>query len=252
MTSPTSQQSHPVHSPQTIALRGIQERGFGGLLLLLAILTLTTPALAFKAPKLPNRGAPGTAKAGASRDMCRLLQQPLTAIVPVEKASGVVGGLTVAAQPTMWFLNPYRLGMVGKTDCGKLEFILQDDQHKKVYRESYVPGVGVFGIKLPEQAKLQSDRTYHWFVIARIPNKPVTTVDGWVQRITPPPELQDKLKQAKTPADQVAAYSSEGIWHEALEPLCTVTDVKTGAVTDSCDALMGVLLKGGILFPTDE
>jgi hypothetical protein len=241
------QPSHPVHSPQ--------HWGFGGLLILL-ILGFATPTLAFKAPKLPNRGAPGTAKAGASRDLCRILQQPLTAIVPVEKITGVVGGLSVTAQPTLWFLNPYRLGILtdlGKEiDCGKLEFILQDDQQQEVYRESYTPGVGVFGIKLPEKAKLQRDRSYHWTLIARIPNKPATTVDGWVQRIAPPLKLQDQLKQAKTPADQAAVYSAEGIWHEALEPLCTVTDIKTGGVSDQCDALMGVLLQGGILFPTDE
>ncbi|NJM48479.1 MAG: DUF928 domain-containing protein [Alkalinema sp. RU_4_3] len=144
------------------------------------------------------------------------------------------------------------VGSRKETDCGKLEFILQDDQEKEVYRESYTPGVGVFGIKLPEKAKLQSDRAYHWTVIARIPNKPATTIDGWVQRIAPPPKLQDQLKQAKTPADRAAVYSAEEIWHEALESLCSVTDVKTGAVTDHCGALMGVLLKGGILFPTDE
>jgi Domain of Unknown Function (DUF928) len=239
--------SQPAHSPQTW--------GFGGLLLLL-LLGWATPALAFKAPKLPNRGAPGTAKAGASRDLCRILPQPLTAIVPVEKSTGVVGGLSVTAQPSLWFLNPYRLGLVteqGKeTDCGKLEFILRDDQQKEVYRESYSPGVGFFGIKLPEKAKLQGDRSYHWTLIARIPNKPATTVDGWVQRVAPPPQLQAQLKQAKTPADQAAAYSAAEIWHEALEPLCRVTDAKTGAVADSCDALMGVLLRGGILFPTDE
>jgi Domain of Unknown Function (DUF928) len=236
-------QSHPVHSPQTW--------GFGGLLLL-TIAFATPAALAFKAPKLPNRGAPGTAKAGASRDLCRLLEQPLTAIVPVEKTSGIVGGLTVAAQPTLWFLNPYRLGMVKKTDCGKLEFVFQDDQEKVIYRESYAPGVGIFGIKLPEKVQLERDRTYQWSLIARIPNQPVTSVTGWVQRIEGSPSLTQTLKQAKTPAAQSAAYSSAGIWHDSLEPLCAVTDVKTGAVTESCGALIGILLQGEILFPTDE
>jgi hypothetical protein len=235
-------QSHPVHSPQ--------HWGFGGLLFL--FLAFTTPALAFKAPKLPNRGAPGTAKAGASRDRCRLLDQPLTAIVPVEKTTGIVGGLTVAAQPTLWFLNPYRLGMVEKTDCGKLEFVLQDDQEKVVYREGYSPGVGVFGIKLPEKVQLERDRTYQWSLIARHPNKPATSVTGWVQRIESSNSLVKTLKQAKTPAAQSAAYRTAGIWHDSLEPLCAVTDIKTGAVAESCGALMGILLQGEILFPTDE
>ncbi|NJM48478.1 MAG: DUF928 domain-containing protein [Alkalinema sp. RU_4_3] len=118
MTAPPSKQPHPVQSPQSHPVHSPQNWGFGGLLLL-ALLGITTPALAFKAPKLPNRGAPGTAKAGASRDLCRILEQPLTAIVPVEKQSGVVGGLTVSAQPTLWFLNPYRLGIVQKSDLAR-------------------------------------------------------------------------------------------------------------------------------------
>jgi hypothetical protein len=246
MTSPNSHQSHPVHSPQ--------HWGFGGHLFTIAIVLLgfAAPALAFKAPKLPNRGAPGTAKAGASRDPCRLLEKPLTAIVPVEKTSGIVGGLTVSAQPTMWFLNPYRLGMVEKTDCGKLEFVLQDEAAKVVYRGSYTPGAGVFGVKLPQEVQLERDRSYQWSLISRIPNQPATTVTGWVQRVEPSPNLTKALKPAKTPAVQSAAYSTAGIWHESLEPFCAVTDMKTGAVAESCGGLMGVLLQGEILFPTDE
>jgi hypothetical protein len=224
-----------------------------GAIALTVLLGFCSPALAaFKAPKLPSRGQPGTIKDATSRDLCQFLQQPLTAIVPVEKDTGIVGGLTVEARPTLWFLNPYRLGTVEKTDCGKFEFILQDDQEKVVYRGSYTPSVGVFGIKLPQQAALQRDRSYQWLLVRRIPEKPAVTVKGWVQRVKPPASLTTALKTATTPAAQASLYSEAGIWHESLGVVCAVTDEKTGSVTEACDVLTGVLLKGGILFPLDE
>jgi Domain of Unknown Function (DUF928) len=186
---------------------------------LLAEMPLAIAQSAFKVPKPPNRGAPGTPAAGASRT-----DVELTALVPITPTA--VGGYTTLEQPTFWFYNPYVTVPAKPLQQSKLvglKLIIKDAEDKPV--DSVVVPLpsqaGLLSVSLTQ--KLLPDRPYRWSLQARI-QKPSATVpeivivSGWIQREIPCPTLSQALKTAKA-EERYRLYQQAGIWYDALTSL---------------------------------
>lgn len=202
----------------------------------------------FIPPPAPNLSAPsGRQRGGASRGECPNVEKPLTALVPATQKSldsGVtsnpalstfesVWGLTVAEHPTLWFYVPYSL-----TSKLPIEFVLQDDQNKDVYKTSFSASQmqpGIVSLRLPStEAPLKVGKNYHWYFIINCNPDAPPVVEGWVQRVALNPTLASQLQKA-TPRQRAALYAREGIWHDALTTLAELRSANPGDATLSND-----------------
>ncbi|MFM9265355.1 DUF928 domain-containing protein [Tychonema sp. BBK16] len=141
-------------------------------------------------------------------------QKLLTALVPVYqiKDSTSVFGLTVSANPTLWFYVPYQ-----STSSGN--FVLYDGGSKPVYEVPFkLSGKpGVVQISLPSSVSLQIDRQYQWyFNIYCEPRQPAISVSGNIRRVNfSNPALKSQLEKA-TVSDRISILAANGIWYDAL------------------------------------
>ncbi len=204
--------------------------------------------LRFTPPPPPDRSAPtGRSQGGASRGECPEVSKPLTVLVPAtQKTLGEkhgshsastawesVWGLTVAESPTLWFYVPYSL-----TAKLPIEFVLQDDKDNYVYKTTFTASQtqpGIVKLRLPSTvAPLEIGKMYHWyFIIDCDPDAP-PLVEGWVQRIAPPPTLTSQLQKA-TPRERIALYAANGIWHDALTSLAELRSANPQDATLTAD-----------------
>lgn len=141
-------------------------------------------------------------------------QQPLTALVPVyeNKDSRSVFGLTVSANPTLWFYVPYQSKFSGK-------FVLDDGENETVYEAPFTLSgkPGVVQISLPSSVSLQIDRQYQWyFKIYCQRGQPAISVSGKIKRVNfSNPALRSQLEKA-TVSDRISILAANGIWYDAL------------------------------------
>jgi hypothetical protein len=141
-------------------------------------------------------------------------QQPLTALVPVyeNKDSTSVFGLTVSANPTLWFYVPYQSKFPGK-------FFLYDGENKPLHEASFTLSgkPGVVQISLPSSVSLQIDRQYQWyFKIYCQRGQPPISVTGKIQRVNfSNPALRSQLEKA-TVSNRISILAANGIWYDAL------------------------------------
>lgn len=180
----------------------------------------------FVPPPLPPRGAPGQrqGETGRRSELCRNVETPLTALVPIYETSGEnsVWGLTVAEHPTFWFYVPYSL-----TPDLAVEFRLQEEENwqndKYVYKTTFTAETapGVISLRLPSQVALQVGKRYRWSLVVHCflqDNSANIVVNGWIERIAPSENLIKQLKTA-TPREDFALYAANGIWYDALTTL---------------------------------
>ncbi len=203
--------------------------------------------------KFPDRGAPtGRRRGGTGRDECPALNQPITALVPGEEASGENQSSksflasTVAEYPTFWVYVPDL-----PTNLRSGEFVLQDEAGDDVYRTSLtLPGKpGVISISLPSnpQYSLKIDKKYRWYFQVYCGEKQTKPeyfyVDAWVQRAALTPVLESQLKTAK-PREYIA-YAANNIWYDALTNLADLrrTDSQNAMIKDWADLLSSVGLQ---------
>ncbi|TAG93519.1 MAG: DUF928 domain-containing protein [Oscillatoriales cyanobacterium] len=141
-------------------------------------------------------------------------QKPLTALVPVYEIKDLtpVWGLTVSANPTLWFYVPYQSKFSGK-------FVLEDGENKPVYEASFTLSgkPGVVQISLPSSVFLQIDRQYRWyFKIYCQQGQPPLSVTGIIKRVNfSNPALTSQLEKA-TLSDRISILAANGIWYDAL------------------------------------
>ncbi|MEG4202684.1 DUF928 domain-containing protein [Microcoleus sp. Pol7_A1] len=141
-------------------------------------------------------------------------QQPLTALVPVYQIKDVtsVFGLTVSANPTLWFYVPYQSKFPGK-------FVLYDGENKPVHEASFTLSgkPGVVQISLPSSVSLQIDRQYQWyFKIYCQKGQPPISVSGTIKRVDfSNPVIKSQLEKA-TLSDRISILAANGIWYDAL------------------------------------
>jgi len=193
-------------------------------------------------PEDQNVGQPpSTVGAGTRTDFCPKDnpdgKMPLTGLMPIgnklnqETRVATNQTLTVAANPTFFVYVP-------ETTAKFAEFLLLDDQDKKVYETSLkLPTVlssdvsnssvstpGIVKLSLPANVSLETGKTYHWeFQLNCPPENPQDPpdasdnplVEGWIQRTELSSDLKTKIEQA-TPLEQAKLYAKARIWSEAL------------------------------------
>lgn len=179
----------------------------------------------FQAPSGPDAPLPVNREAGGKREIpepqaCVSGGEPLTAIVPV---SGL--GTTVAEYPTVLWYMP-------KTRAARVEFVLKDTKNNRdIYSVNYaleksadgMAPAGIMSLPLPTLANfspLKIGQNYRWqlaLVCDPDPDKRDRdiVVSGWIQRVSPSPNLAMRVKQA-TPQERVTIYANERLWYETL------------------------------------
>ena len=181
----------------------------------------------------PDEVAPGsrTGERSRSRGGCPRVTTPLTALMPVTKATSSgqststtttttesVYGLTVAERPTFWFYVPYPL-----TSSRPVEFVLQDENGNDVYQTQFTESgtvPGVVGLQLPPTVDpLEVGKRYRWFFLIYCNPEEPTFVEGWVERVELNPTLKNQLDQATTPQQKATVYAEAGVWFEAVTTL---------------------------------
>jgi len=167
----------------------------------------------FNPPRNRNSGAAaGRQFAGAGRDLCPPTSTPLTALVPNTNL-----GLTLDANPTLWFYIPYAAPQGYET-----EFVLIDAEENDVYKQTFAlpEEPGVISIPVSEQVALEAEASYRWVIsITCNPENRSgdATVNGWIQRIDQE-DLESQIAAA-TLEDKMLLYSENDLWYEILTTL---------------------------------
>ncbi len=161
-----------------------------------------------------GRGRPGRRGGTGSRGDCPPVEVSLTALMPATNL-----GSSVEAHPTLWFYVPYKSGEVASG-----EFSLQDEQNNDIYRTNFtLPETpGIVGFSLASAAPLEINKKYQWYVKLYCSGQKSSTpvfIRGWVERVTPKPELARQLQTVTTPRERIALYAQNGIWYSALSEL---------------------------------
>jgi hypothetical protein len=212
-------------------------------------------------PPLPDNGTPtGRRRGGTGRDGCPALNTPITALVPGEETTGEVQegnstksssksflATTVAEYPSFWIYLPDL-----PTNLRTGEFVLQDRDGNDIYRSPItLPETpGIIGISLPSnpQYSLKTDQQYHWYFKVYCGALQKTSeyfyVDAWVQRVAMTPDLENKLKTAKS--REYVVYADNSIWYDAVTNLADLrrTDSQNAMFKDDwTDLLKAVSLQ---------
>jgi hypothetical protein len=158
-------------------------------------------------------------------------ENDLVALIPTSNV-----GKTVVDYPTFWFYVP-RFSLVSAeaaatatpTPVTTGEFMLLDEQGQPMLKQP-------IAVKLPEQAgfsrltlpndptfwmpgkTLEVGKRYNWFfsVVCDV-NQPAKnpTVRGWVERVPPPSDLQQRLQQVPA-GDRYQVFVDNDDWFETL------------------------------------
>lgn len=167
-----------------------------------------------QSPDFSGDGRPKRTAGGASRSQCLAKNDlPLTAIVPDTTVA-----LTAAKSPTFWFYLPYTL-----TPQHSVEFVLQDDRDKYVYKTELTGkkvSPGIIDLRLPPEVTLEAELNYNWyFVVYCEPQNrdKFVYVNGSVRRIeSSDPSSSSELS---SPQEQLYFYASKRLWYDAVTNL---------------------------------
>jgi Domain of Unknown Function (DUF928) len=171
---------------------------------------------AFSLPKAPDTGTPtGNPTPATSRPeaACPKVKVPVTALV-----SNKGKDFTVSAYPTFWVYVPYTADQLSN-----VEFILLSGNERQTLYQSTIQLTdkpGIIKIALPNDPKyaLQPNQTYRWRLhLDCRPDKsadPDVTIDAWVRRITPDPNLNAQLRSSSEPEQ---LYRANEIWYDAID-----------------------------------
>jgi hypothetical protein len=116
------------------------------------------------------------------------------------------------------------LAYVGETSAQKIFFSLRDSNEKQYYQATLPVDRTQSIVKLqlpPTGPQLEVGKSYQWSVALICgetlrPDSP--RVEGWIQRITPPPSLSQAL-EGKSLLEQASLYAAQGIWYDTLAAL---------------------------------
>lgn len=208
----------------------------------------------FILPKVPARLSPvsGRRAGMGSRDNCRAVTTPLTALVPFQEEQkiagqtnksiiGVVEGLTTSERPTFWFYIPYTKDLSNSS----AEFSLQDSAENDVYRNAIaLPSKpSIVGISLPSTASLEVDKTYRWYLKVRCNQETASIpvyVEGDIKRINLDERVMQQLEAANEPRQKIIIYAEKGIWFDALNMLAErrISNYKDASVEEDWQSLL--------------
>lgn len=142
---------------------------------------------------------------------------PLIALIPPSTL-----GVTLDEYPTLYFYIPeVNLKNV------QVEFSLYNQDLDTILYEQEITlpdSDTIVAVDLgnaPDLPALEVNKPYFWslsIIFDPFDRSDSTYVTGWIQRITPNPQLNQQLNRA-TPEAKPAIYANHGIWYETLESL---------------------------------
>jgi hypothetical protein len=168
----------------------------------------------------PNRGSPFTRLGGATRGATTDDLPRIEALVPEE------AGWTLEEQPVLyWYLSE-------ATDL-RLDLVVMQVDPMETLLETTLPtpeGPGIQRIRLADHGlKLEPGVDYQWLV-KLVPDTSDRSYDrvvgGGLERVTPSPELQQKLAEPTT--SRPHALAEAGIWYDAIDSLSQQIDAAPG------------------------
>jgi hypothetical protein len=168
----------------------------------------------------PNRGSPFTRLGGATRGAGTDDLPRIEALVPEE------AGWTLEEQPVLyWYLSE-------PTDL-RVDLVVMRVDPMETLLETALPlphGAGIQRIRLANHGvKLEPGVSYQWLV-KLVPDASDRsydrTVGGGLERVTPSPELQQKLGEPS--ASRPHALAEAGIWYDAIDSLSQQIDAAPG------------------------
>jgi hypothetical protein len=168
----------------------------------------------------PNRGSPFTRLGGATRGTSTDDLPRIEALVPEE------AGWTLEEQPVLyWYLSEV-------TDL-RLDLVVMRVDPMETLLETTLPppdSAGIQRIRLADHGvKLEPGVSYQWLV-KLVPDASDRSYDrvvgGGLERVTPSPELQQKLGEPA--ASKPYALAEAGIWYDAIDALSQQIDAAPG------------------------
>lgn len=195
-----------------------------------ASFTLPTP------PQDP--GAPtGRREGGSSRGdqiftLCKTLEEVaqnqcatsrLTALVPETSDEKLIWGFTAADHPEfIFYLSKFHHPEQSKTTHLPIEFVLQDEEDRYIYRTRFelkLTEGGFIRIPIPSTSQpLQLGKRYTWTLLTHFSANETNYVHGRIYRTSLSPQIHQQLKKS-SPTQQVELYLKEGLWFDALSKL---------------------------------
>jgi Domain of Unknown Function (DUF928) len=136
----------------------------------------------------------------------------------------LVGGLTIAAQPTFWFYVPYI--STEKFPKRVARFVLLDEDDRPVWNELMNVELRDHPqlVEYPLPYALETGKLYNWYFSVICDADKLSrnsTVRGWVQRTEPPLDLQRNLREAPY-FEQYLAYANNDLWFEMVSSLVNI------------------------------
>lgn len=171
----------------------------------------------------PNIGKPGRREGGGTRGPCvkNSANYQLTSLVPANSF-----GTTLAEYPTFFVYVP----TIQEEEKPQLEFALKTENDRVIYKTNFTiaRSPGVVSVSLPASAnlpRLEENKNYKWsFTLICNPEDPSdrssnSQVEGSIRRVRLSPTIVQQLEGVALPRDRVVAYSTAGIWFDALSTL---------------------------------
>ncbi len=183
---------------------------------------------------------PGNRTSGGSRGPC--LEQLIALVPGIEEISTVENSCatpsrslatqTVDDTPSFWFYLPALSGLMAQPavqgtvpHSTTAEFVLFDQNGDILYTESIeltqtAEKSGIIAVQPSEPLALNQSYRWAFSIVVNTRNPSQNpTVEGWVRRVEPSPELSRDLDQSTLVTSRIAAYANRGIWQEALTEL---------------------------------
>lgn len=168
-------------------------------------------------------GKPGRREGGGTRGPCvkNSANYHLTSLVPANSF-----GTTLAEYPTFFVYVP----TIKEQEKPQLEFALKTENDMVIYKTNFTiaRSPGVVSVSLPASAnlpRLEENKNYKWsFTLICNPEDPSdrssnSDVKGSIRRVRLNPTIVQQLEGATLPRDKVVAYTTAGIWFDALSTL---------------------------------
>lgn len=197
----------------------------------------------FKIPTTTqDPGAPiGRREGGSSRGdkifaLCKSVEEVaskqcatarLTALVPETTHKRQVWGLTTADHPEfLFYLSKFRDPQQPATTRLPIEFVLQDENDRYIYKTRFVLPLtegGIIRLPIPTTtAPLKVGQRYTWTLFTRFQPNETNFVHGTIYRTRLKPQRQQQL-QAATPLQRLDIFLQAGLWFDAMS---TLVDLK--------------------------
>lgn len=147
----------------------------------------------------------------------------LTALVPETTNQKKVWGLTTADHPEfLFYLSKFRGSGQPEITPLPIEFVLQDEQDRYIYKTRFVLPLregGVIRLPIPTTSEaLKTGQRYTWTLFTHFNPNETNFVSGTVYRTRLSSQRQQQLQTA-APLKRLDLLLQEGLWFDALSTL---------------------------------